>query len=179
MYIYIMRLKSIGPSVLSPFPFFVLPVISCLVRPPGFCVPPCLYPSVAAFAHRPSGPLGGIVLGPDHHLHRLEGLPVVGGVVLRGHVVPGAPEDAVAHTLVTLVVVLAIEVGRHAGVKPPARAIIGAAVAGGVMVVVAVGSGEELLVVVKVLIKADGVSSRAAVTVNGKLAFYFKRIPAF
>ena len=111
-------------------------------------------------------PLGGVVLGPDHHLHRLEGLPVVGGVVLCGHVVPGAPEDAVAHTLVALVVVLAVEVGRHAGVEPPARAVVSTAVAGGVHVVVAVRCGEELLVVVELLVEAEGVPRRPAETVK-------------
>ena len=125
--------------------------------------PQCLFIRTSA-----SGALGGVVLGPDHHLHRLEGLPVIGGVVLRGHVVPGAPEDAVAHALVVLVVVLAVEVGRHAGVEPPARAVVGAAVAGGVHVVVAVGRGEELLVVVELLVEHEGVACRAAEMVNGR-----------
>lgn len=126
--------------------------------------------TVVAFVRltsRDFGPivLGSVVLGPRHHLDRFEGLPVVGGVVLCGHVVPRSPEDAVPDALVPLVVVLAVEVGRHAGVEPPAGAVVGAAVPGGVHVVVAVGRGEELLVMVEVLVEADGVSSRpAAVT---------------
>lgn len=110
--------------------------------------------------------LGGVVLGPYHHLDGLEGLPVVGGVVLRGHVVPRSPEDAVPDALVPLVVVLAVEVGRHAGVEPPARAVVGAAVPGGVHVVVAVGRGEELLVMVEVLVEADGISGRPTVATH-------------
>lgn len=103
--------------------------------------------------------LRSIVLGPYHHLDSLEGLPVVGGVVLCRHVVPRSPEDAVPHSLVPLVVVLPVEVGRHAGIEPPARAVVGAAVPGGVHVVVTVGRGEEFLVVVEVLVETDGIAS--------------------
>lgn len=108
--------------------------------------------------------LRSVILGPYHHLDRFEGLPVVGGVVLCGHVVPCPPEDPVPHSLVPFVVVLPVEVGRHAGVKPPAGAVVGAAVPGGVHVVVAVGRREELLVVVEVLVEADGVPSGATTT---------------
>lgn len=122
--------------------------------------------------------LGSVVLGPRHHLDRFKGLPVVGGVVLCGHVVPRSPEDAVPDALVPLVVVLAVEVGRHAGVEPPAGAVVGAAVPGGVHVVVAVGRGEELLVMVEVLVEADGVSSRpAAVTTSIYLRDVSKKWP--
>lgn len=110
--------------------------------------------------------LGGVVLGPYHHLDGFEGLPVVGGVVLRGHVVPRSPEDAVPDALVPLVVVLAVEVGRHAGVEPPAGAVVGATVSRRVHVVVAVGRGEELLVMVEVLVEADGISSRPTVATH-------------
>lgn len=110
--------------------------------------------------HRRPSPLRGVVLGPYHHLDRFKGLPVVGGVVLCRHVVPRSPEDAVPDALVPLVVVLAVKVGRHAGVKPPAGAVVGSAVSRGVHVIVAVGGGEELLVVVEVLVEADGISRR-------------------
>lgn len=111
--------------------------------------------------------LRNIVLGPYHHLDSFEGLPVVGGVVLRGHVVPRSPEDAVPDSLVSFVVVLSVEVGGHAGIKPPARAVVGAAVSRGVHIIVAVRRGEELLIVVEVLVEADGVAScTTAVTHN-------------
>lgn len=106
--------------------------------------------------------LGGIVLGPDHHLDSFEGLPVVGGVVLRRHVVPRSPEDSVPDALVPFVVILSVQVGGHAGVEPPAGAVVGAAVSGGVHVVVAVGRGEELLVVVEVLVEVEGVPGGSA-----------------
>lgn len=109
--------------------------------------------------------LGSVVLGPYHHLDGFEGLPVVGGVVLRRHVVPRSPEDPVPDSLVPLVVVLPVQVGRHAGVEPPAGAVVGAAVSRGVHVVVTVGRGEELLVVVEVLVEVEGVpGSPAAMT---------------
>lgn len=73
---------------------------------------------------------------------------------------PRSPEDPVPDSFVPLVVVLAIEVGRHAGVEPPAGAVVGSAVSGGIHVVVTVGRGEELLVVVEVLVEAEGVSGR-------------------
>lgn len=72
---------------------------------------------------------------------------------------PCSPEDAVPDSFVPLVVVLPVEVGGHAGVEPPAGAVVGAAVSGGVHVVVTVGRGEELLVVVEVLVETDGVPS--------------------
>lgn len=70
---------------------------------------------------------------------------------------PCSPEDPVSDSLVPLVVVLPVEVGGHAGIKPPAGAVIGTAVSGGVHVVVAVGRGEKLLVMVEVLVEADSV----------------------
>lgn len=103
--------------------------------------------------------LGSIVLGPYHHLDSFEGLPVVGRVVLCRHVVPCSPEDPVPDPLVPLVIVLPIEVGGHAGIEPPAGAVVGAAVSGGVHVIVAVRCGEKLLVMVEVLIETDGVPS--------------------
>lgn len=72
---------------------------------------------------------------------------------------PCSPEDPVPDPLVPLVVVLPVEVGRHAGVEPPAGAVVGAAVSGGIHVVVAVGRGEKLLVMVEVLVETDGVPS--------------------
>lgn len=72
--------------------------------------------------------LRSIVFGPYHHLDSFKGLPVVGRVVLCGHVVPRSPEDAVPDSLVPLVVVFPIQVGGHAGVEPPAGAVVGAAV---------------------------------------------------
>ncbi len=103
--------------------------------------------------------LRSIVLGPYHHLDSFEGLPVVGRVVFCRHVVPRSPEDPVPDSLVPLVIVLPVEVGGHAGIEPPAGAVVGAAVSGGVHVVVTVGCGEELLVMVEVLVEADGVPS--------------------
>lgn len=70
---------------------------------------------------------------------------------------PCSPEDPVSDSLVPLVIVLPVEVGGHAGIEPPAGAVIGAAVSGWVHVVVAVGRGEKLLVMVEVLVEADGV----------------------
>lgn len=128
--------------------------VSELVRP--------VRPFFSLSSPSPPVTLGGVVLGPYHHPDGFEGLPVVGGVVLRGHVVPRSPEDAVPDALVPLVVVLAVEIGRHAGVKPPAGAVVGATVPGGVHVVVAVWRGEELLVMVEVLVEADGISGRPA-----------------
>lgn len=104
-----------------------------------------------------------IVLGPYHHFDSFKSLPVVGGVVLGRHVVPRSPEDPVPDSLVSLVIVLPVEVGRHAGVKPPAGAVVAAAVPRGVHVIVAVGCGEELLVVVEVLVETEGVPSRPTV----------------
>lgn len=106
--------------------------------------------------------LGSVVLGPYHHLDSFEGLPVVGGVVLCRHVVPRSPEDPVPDPLVPFVVVLSVQIGGHAGVEPPARAVVGTAVPGGVHVVVAVGRGEELLVVVEVLVKVEGIPGSSA-----------------
>lgn len=106
--------------------------------------------------------LGSVVLGPYHHLDSFEGLPVVGGVVLRRHVVPRSPEDPIPDPFVPFVVVLPVQVGRHAGVEPPAGAVVGTAVSGGVHVVVAVGRGEELLVVVEVLVEVEGVPGGSA-----------------
>lgn len=70
---------------------------------------------------------------------------------------PRSPEDPVPDSLVPFVIVLPIEVGGHAGVKPPAGAVVGAAVSRGVHVVVAVRRREELLVMVEVLVETDGV----------------------
>ena len=70
---------------------------------------------------------------------------------------PCSPEDPISDSLVPLVIVLPVEVGRHAGVEPPAGAVIGAAVSRGVHVVVTVGRGEKLLVMVEVLVEADGI----------------------
>lgn len=106
--------------------------------------------------------LRSVVLGPYHHLDSFEGLPVVGGVVLRRHVVPRSPEDPVPDPLVPFVVVLPVQVGGHAGVEPPAGAVVGAAVSGGIHVVVTVGRGEEFLVVVEVLVEVEGVPSGSA-----------------
>lgn len=103
--------------------------------------------------------LRSIVLGPYHHLDSFEGLPVVGRVGLCWHVVPCSPEDPVPDPFVPLVIVLPVEVGGHAGIKPPARAIVCTAVSGGVHVVVTVRRGEELLVMVEVLVETDGVPS--------------------
>lgn len=75
---------------------------------------------------------------------------------------PRSPEDPVPDPLVPFVVVLPVQVGGHAGVEPPAGAVVGAAVSGGVHVVVAVGRGEELLVVVEVLVEAEGVPGGSA-----------------
>lgn len=72
---------------------------------------------------------------------------------------PCTPEDPVPDSLVPLVVVLPIEVGRHAGIKPPARAVVSAAVSRWVHVVVAVRCGKELLVVVEVFVETDGIPS--------------------
>lgn len=72
---------------------------------------------------------------------------------------PRSPEDPVPDALVPLVVVLPVEVGRHAGIKPPAGAVIGATVTGGVHVIVAVRCGEELLVVVEMLVETDSIPS--------------------
>lgn len=108
--------------------------------------------------------LGSIVLGPYHHLDSFEGLPVVGGVVLCRHVVPRSPKDPVPDPLVPFVVVLPVEVGGHAGVEPPAGAVVGAAVSRRVHVVVAVGRGEELLVVVEVLVEVEGIAGGSAAT---------------
>lgn len=110
--------------------------------------------------------LRSIVFGSYHHLDRFKGLPVVGWVVLCRHVVPRSPEDPIPDTLIALVVVLPIEVGRHASVEPPARAVVGAAVSRGVHVVVAVRRGEELLVVVEVLVEAHGIASRSAAMIR-------------
>lgn len=103
--------------------------------------------------------LRSIVLGPYHHLDGFEGLPVVGGVVLSCHVVPCSPEDAVPDSLVPLVIVLPIEVGGHAGIEPPAGAVVSAAISRWIHVIVAVGRGEKLLVMVEVLVETDGISS--------------------
>lgn len=84
---------------------------------------------------------------------------------------PRSPEDAVPDALVPLVVVLAVKVGRHAGVKPPAGAVVGSAVSRGVHVIVAVGGGEELLVVVEVLVEADGISRRPTAATH-QFSFY-------
>lgn len=72
---------------------------------------------------------------------------------------PCSPEDSIPDPFVPLVVVLPVEVGGHAGVKPPARAVVGTTVSGRIHVIVAVGRGEKLLVVVEVLVETDGVSS--------------------
>lgn len=65
---------------------------------------------------------------------------------------PCPPEDPVPDSLVPFVVVFPVEVGGHAGIEPPAGAVVGAAVSGGIHVIVTVGCGEELLVVVEVLV---------------------------
>lgn len=82
---------------------------------------------------------------------------------------PRSPEDPVPDPLVSLVVVLAVQVGRHAGVEPPARAVVGAAVSRGVHVIVVVGRGEELLVVVEVLVEVEGVPGSPAATTPHQL----------
>lgn len=82
---------------------------------------------------------------------------------------PRSPEDPVPDPLVPLVVVLPVQVGRHAGVEPPARAVVGAAVFGGVHVVVVVGCGEELLVVVVVLVEVEGIPGSPAATTPHQL----------
>lgn len=137
--------------------------MSLHVLPFSLCFSVCLPDNI--LKHLPVL-LRSIVLGPYHHLDRFEGLPVVGGVVLCGHVVPCSPEDPVPDALVPLVIVLPVEVGGHAGVEPPAGAVVGAAVSGGVHVVVTVGRGEELLVVVEVLVEADGIPSSPTVSTD-------------
>lgn len=72
---------------------------------------------------------------------------------------PCSPEDPVPDSLVPLVIVLPVEVGGHAGIEPPAGAVVGAAVSGGIHVVVTVRRGEKLLVMVEVLVETDGISS--------------------
>jgi len=81
--------------------------------------------------------------------------------------VPCSPEDPVPHALVPLVIVLPVEVGGHAGVEPPAGAVVGAAVPGGVHVVVSVVRGEKLLVVVEVLVETYRVPSCPATMTHG------------
>lgn len=112
--------------------------------------------------------LRNVILRPYHHLDGLEGLPVVGGVVFCCHVVPRSPENPVPDSLVPLVVVLPVEVGRHAGVKPPARAVVGAAVSRGVHVIVTVGCREKLLVMVEVLVETYGIPSCSTVSADGE-----------
>lgn len=130
------------------------------------CVCPSICPSDYTHEYLPVL-LRSIVLGSHHHLDRFEGLPVVGRVVLCRHVVPCSPEDPVPDSLVPLVIVLPVEVGGHAGVEPPAGAVVGAAVSGGVHVVVAVGRGEKLLVMVEVLVETDGVPSCPTAMTHG------------
>jgi len=103
--------------------------------------------------------LRSVVFGPYHHLDSFKGLPVVGRIVLCRHVVPRSPENPVPDSLVPLVVVLPVEVGGHAGVEPPAGAVVSAAVSRGVHVIVAVGCRKEFLVVVEVLVETDGIPS--------------------
>ncbi|PWA26129.1 hypothetical protein CCH79_00015199 [Gambusia affinis] len=52
---------------------------------------------------------------------------------------------------------------RHAGIEPPARAVVRAAVSRGIHVIVTVRGGEELLVVVEVLVETDGIPSCSTV----------------
>lgn len=105
-----------------------------------------------------------IVLGPYHHFDSFKSLPVVGGVVLGRHVVPRSPEDPVPDSLVSLVIVLPVEVGRHAGVKPPAGAVVGPAVPGGVAVVVPVRRGERPVAVIVLFAEAESITCGARVT---------------
>lgn len=79
---------------------------------------------------------------------------------------PCSPVDPLPDSLVPLVVVLPVEVGRHAGVEPPAGAVVGATVSRWVHVVIAVKSGEELLVVVILFVEADGVPGSPAAKTN-------------
>lgn len=101
--------------------------------------------------------LRSIILWPYHHLDSFEGLPVVSRVVLCWHIVPCSPEDTVSDSLVPLVIVFPVEVSRHASVKPPARAVVGAAVSRGVHVIVAVRCGEKFLVMVEVLVQTESI----------------------
>lgn len=77
---------------------------------------------------------------------------------------PRSPEDPIPDSFVPLVVVFPIQIGRHAGIKPPAGAVVGAAVSRGVHVIVQVRRGKQLLVVVEVLVEANGVTGSPAGT---------------
>lgn len=81
---------------------------------------------------------------------------------------PCTPKNAIANPFVFLVVVLAIEIGRQAGIKPPARAVVGTTVSRGIPVIVLVWGCKELLVMVVVPAVVESISCCAAVAVDAE-----------
>lgn len=95
------------------------------------------------------------------HLHPFEGVALSSATV--GQDVPCPPVNAVRHAAVAPVVIPAVQVGRQAGVKPPACAVVLATVAAGVAVVVSVCGAEGSAVVVVALAVAQRVARVAGV----------------
>lgn len=94
----------------------------------------------------------------NHHLDSFERLSVVGGVILCGYVVPRPPENPIPDPFVLPHIVSPVEVCSHAGIKPPAGAVVGPAVPGWIAVVVPVRGGERPVVVIVTSAEAQSIT---------------------
>lgn len=103
-------------------------------------------------------------LWSDHHCDSFKRLSVIGGVILIRYVVPRPPENPIPDSPVTPHIVSAVEVCSHAGIKPPAGAVVGATVPGWIAVVVPIRRGERPVVVIITSAKAESITCSTRVT---------------
>ena len=94
----------------------------------------------------------------DHHCNRFKRHSVISQIILWRNVVPCPPKDTISDPFVLSYIVSAVEVGCHAGIKPPPWAVVRPAVPRQVPVVVPVRGGERPVVVVVVLVEPQGVA---------------------
>lgn len=79
---------------------------------------------------------------------------------------PRPPENPIPDSLIFAYVVPAVEICRHAGIEPPAGAVVGPAVPGRIAVVVPVRGGEQPVVVIVAAAEAQGIARGARVSAH-------------
>lgn len=97
-------------------------------------------------------------LWSDHHPDGFKSLSVICGVILCRYVMPRPPENPIPDSLVPSHIVSSVEVCSHAGIKPPAGAVVGPAVPGWIPVVVPVRGGKRPVVVIIAFAEAQSIT---------------------
>lgn len=93
-------------------------------------------------------------------------MPVISGVILSGYVGPCAPENPITQSFIRSRIISPVEVCSHTGIKPPAGAIVGSTIPGGVAVVILIRGGEGLIVVVVHSAEEQSITCGACVTAH-------------